>query len=74
MSDEFKKLFIVIGTRSDDFRKGLKDVEKGLNKFKGVADLALGAGLAIAGGIGASLKTYADLGSEVKSKTKKLRT
>jgi hypothetical protein len=71
MSDEFKKLFIVIGTRSDDFRKGLKDVEKGLNKFKGVADLALGAGLAIAGGIGASLKTYADLGSEVYDMSKR---
>ena len=65
MADEMKKLFIVIGARTDEFRKGLKDVEKGLNKFKGVADLALGAGTAIAAGIGASVKQYADLGGEI---------
>jgi hypothetical protein len=64
MADEFKKLFIVIGARTDGFSKGLKDVEKGLNKFKGVANLALVAGTAIAAGVGSSVKQYADLGGE----------
>jgi len=65
MADEFKKLFIVIGAKNDAFIKGMKDVEKGLNKFKGLANLSLGAGMAIAGGIGAAVKQYADAGGEI---------
>ncbi len=71
MADEFKKLFVVIGAKNDEFKKGLKDVEKGLKKFEGVAKLALGGGLAIAGGIGASVKQFSDLGSEVYDLSKK---
>ena len=66
-----KRLFIVIGMKNDEFRAGLKDIEKGLNKFKGVADMALGAGMGMAAGLGASLKTYADLGSEVYDMSKR---
>ncbi len=71
MAEEFKKLFIVIGARNDEFKKGLKEVEKGLKKFEGLAKTALGAGTAIAAGIGASVKQYADLGSEIYDMSKK---
>lgn len=62
MATEISKLFVTIGAKTEDFEKGLKSIQKNLDKAGAVM---MGIGTAIIGSAAMSIKSYVEVGDEI---------
>ena len=79
MGDELKKMYVVLGLKTEDLNKGLKNAEKQFNRSYGqINDIVkkssvamMGFGAAVEGALVVSIKNWAEAGQEINALTQK---